>query len=83
MRIRSLKILVESNPEETEKTLLCRLDDGRIVPYDIFSFEGKSSRCEAHKDQWEYLGEGTIESINGTKQLGKLIRGHFYELIKP
>ena len=45
-----------------------RLDDGRIMKYDIYLYEGCDQDFSA---DYAYLGDGVIHTVNGTRQPGK------------
>ena len=58
---------------------LAKLNDGRIVEYDM-CWDGKADLNEASIDlrRYEYLGEGTVFSINDIVQIGEQVPYKFY-----
>jgi len=64
-------------------TRTCRLDDGRILPYDGLIAEMHRSREELRRFRksmsasYREVGHGIIWEIDGVRQLGKTV-GYFY-----
>jgi hypothetical protein len=55
---------------------LAKLDDGRIVEYDVCSKNKKN--CYSDNNSFTYLGEGVIYSIDDTIQIGAETKYHFF-----
>lgn len=53
---------------------VCKLEDGREIEYDACSDSTEFEKKFYPADEWEYLGQGKIISIDGIKQDFKTIQ---------